>query len=598
MSVVSARSTSLSSILTSSGHRAKQRQKWAKVVFVPPKNLKKILLNYETGADRKSYDGLICMVRDAEITDDQLIDFLNEIRQCISFLGANHKLLVEVVLTISWTRRCEEAAEAYKAFLEDLVCVHIYHCKVVIEKLVNEFKPMETPVGRLPPEPWVDSVPTPEDLTRLTHVHDVISKVLRIVPMSSNLLLQSLTTKFPFFKAPTHNHEVYIHSLLQIISYAPELRGDILSLVINRLLIIDVNAPRSEIEEFNDQDEDDEVFKIDETDGHQKTPEERVHPIGHTLDICMWMTLRFVKNTCYTSGGVLDPEAVKGLYFHLLDVFEKNIMPTYASHHVQFIYFYMCSFKGSIVEAFVNWLWGRVSNPNVAPVLRQSAVCYLASLVARGSFVPISLITRVIQEMSTWIHSYIATQDSLECANSDVRIHTVFYSICQALFYVIAFRHKDLVDVKKNLLFLQSLNLTKMVTCKLNPLRMCVPVVVQHFAAVTRTYQLAYCYTVMEHNARTNLPVIETSNRLTSWLDTFFPFDPYILPKSSSMISPIYLQYRGTVNLEPEEEKQETQEEEEENDDDDFMDVSFPHSDAKNHLDKFSYSTSPGFIHT
>ncbi|XP_015115100.1 RNA polymerase I-specific transcription initiation factor RRN3 [Diachasma alloeum] len=597
MSVVSTRSASLSSILTTSGHRAKQRQKWSKVIFVPPKDLKKILLNYETGADRKSYDGLICMLRDAEIGDDDLMDLLSEIRQCISFLGPNHKLLVEVILNVSWTTRCEEAADAYKAFLEDLVCVHIYHCKVVIEKLVNEFKPLEhSPTSRQPPDPWEEGVPSPEDLVRLTHVHDVISKLLKIVPMSSNLLLQSLTTKFPFFKAPTHAHEVYIHSLLQIISYAPDLRGEILSLVINRLLIIDVNAPRSEIEDFNDQnDEDEDVFKIDEADGLQKPREEKVHPIGHTLDVCMGMILRFVKDTCYP-GGVLDPEGVKGLYFHLLDVFEKNILPTYASHHVQFVYFYLCSFKGSIVEAFVNWLWGRVSNPNVAPVLRQSAVCYLASLVARGSFVPISLITRVIQEMSTWIHSYIAAQDSLECANSDIRIHTVFYSICQALFYVIAFRHKDLVDAKKNLLFLQSLNLTKMVTCKLNPLRMCVPVVVQHFAAVTRTYQLAYCYTVMEHNARTNLPVVETSNRLTSWLDTFFPFDPYILPKSSSMISPIYLQYRGTVNPEVEEEKQETQEEE--NDDDDFMDVSFPHSDTKNHLDKFSYSTSPGFIHT
>lgn len=57
----------------------------------------------------------------------------------------------------------------------------------------------------------------------------------------------------------------------------------------------------------------------------------------------------------------------------------------------------------------------------------------------------------VIGEMSNWIHSYIAAQDSLECANSDVRVHTVFYAVCQALFYVIAFRHKGLVDTKKRM---------------------------------------------------------------------------------------------------------------------------------------------------
>lgn len=52
--------------------------------------------------------------------------------------------------------------------------------------------------------------------------------------------------------------------------------------------------------------------------------------------------------------------------------------------------------------------------------------------------------------MSTWVHSYISSQDSLECANSDVRVHTVFYSVCQAMFYLLAFRHKDIMEGKKS----------------------------------------------------------------------------------------------------------------------------------------------------
>lgn len=60
-----------------------------------------------------------------------------------------------------------------------------------------------------------------------------------------------------------------------------------------------------------------------------------------------------------------------------------------------------------------------------------------------------SLLQSVLLEMSTWIHSYISSQDSLECANSDVRVHTVFYSVCQAMFYLLAFRHKDIIDGKK-----------------------------------------------------------------------------------------------------------------------------------------------------
>lgn len=83
-------------------------------------------------------------------------------------------------------------------------------------------------------------------------------------------------------------------------------------------------------------------------------------------------------------------------------------------------------------------------------------------------------------------------------------------------------------------MFLETLNLPKMVTCRLNPLRICQPAVIQNFAAVTRTYQLAYCYAVMEHNARNVLPTIYHDEKgavvvSNSTVDALFPFDPYVL---------------------------------------------------------------------
>lgn len=55
-----------------------------------------------------------------------------------------------------------------------------------------------------------------------------------------------------------------------------------------------------------------------------------------------------------------------------------------------------------------------------------------------------------LQQMADWIHAYISNQDGLECVNSDVRVHSVFYAVCQGLFYVIAFRHHDLLSTKKS----------------------------------------------------------------------------------------------------------------------------------------------------
>lgn len=159
-----------------------------------------------------------------------------------------------------------------------------------------------------------------------------------------------------------------------------------------------------------------------------------------------------------------------------------------------------------------------------------------------------------MQQIAEWIHTYIANQDAVEGLNADIRAHAVFYSVCQALFYLVAFRHKDLVERKKSkvnhsstnlkcntinfldIIFLESLQLGKIITSQLNPLRVCQAAVVQNFAAVTRKYQLAYCYTVIDHNKRNSMPTIyqdDKGARIISGqcLSDFYPFDPYVLER-------------------------------------------------------------------
>lgn len=71
----------------------------------------------------------------------------------------------------------------------------------------------------------------------------------------------------------------------------------------------------------------------------------------------------------------------------------------------------------------------------------------------------------------------------------------------------------------------------------MNPLRVCLPGVTQYFASVARHYQLAYCYSVIEHNQRNTIPLVyrdTTGAEVSSaqvYLDTFFPFDPYLLKR-------------------------------------------------------------------
>lgn len=64
-------------------------------------------------------------------------------------------------------------------------------------------------------------------------------------------------------------------------------------------------------------------------------------------------------------------------------------------------------------------------------------------------FIFISLVKAVQFKMSTWVHNYINMQDNLNYVENESMEHSVFYSVCQALFLIVTKRHNDYPDSKK-----------------------------------------------------------------------------------------------------------------------------------------------------
>ena len=104
----------------------------------------------------------------------------------------------------------------------------------------------------------------------------------------------------------------------------------------------------------------------------------------------------------------------------------------------------------------------------------------------------------------------------------------------------------------------------------MNPLRFCLPAIVRNFSAVSKHFQVAYCDTIIQKNARLHLPevgAIASHTRSTTGakpvlLDTFFPFDPYKLTDSKHFIDLHYREYHGHIELDNEEDMSSDDEEE------------------------------------
>ncbi|XP_027843438.1 RNA polymerase I-specific transcription initiation factor RRN3-like isoform X1 [Aphis gossypii] len=499
-------------------------------------NLKALLISFDQNNDKEKlkYNNLICDIRDAgiEIKDVELVALLKDARNCVNILNENLTLFVKVILILKWMNRSDEVVNEYRGFLLDVCTAHNYHTKFAIEQLVTCFSHVDSTVFDR-----VNGMPSEEEEKGFKNVHMTLEALLKVIPLAKDLLMTALKKKFPYKKSSVESHLHYIHNLLFVTEYEKSLRKQILSLIVSKLVEIDVHIPREELDRLgsNVNVEIEDIFPMD-VDGEymQVDPDKlEAESFSHTLDICLKRLFMYMKTTCHDLNGDLLWNDTKLLYHDLLSVFESEILPTYNSSHIQYVIYYFISFKTTLAENFSNWLWKKCCDVSSSSTIRQAAAGYLASFLCRAPFILNSVLKNILFEMSTWCNNYINRVDkSVKVVNEDLlRWHAVFYSMCQSLFYIISFRHHDLMDSKRNLKFMENLNLSKIVTCRLSPLRLCCSTVVNRFAHITKTYQLTYCYVVMDGHIR-----ITDQSIKDEWLYSFFPFDLYVLPRSKDFI--------------------------------------------------------------
>ncbi|NXI50057.1 RRN3 factor, partial [Chloroceryle aenea] len=560
-----------------------------------------ILLKYKKG-ETTDFELLKHQLSDPDIKDAQIINWLHEFRASVAYLTKELEQLVSILLKLPWLRRSQEVVEEYLGFLGNLVSAQTVHLRPCLQMIVSQFVPSRITVR----EDDVDISDSDDDDENLPEnfntCHKALQTVARYVPSTPQFLMPILVESFPFINKSERTLECYVHNLLRITVYLPPLRLQILELVIEKLLKLDVSTPQQDIEDAeeaaNNSDSGEKsteegLFDMEEDEERKGNKvvscdtERMAHPLAERLDILMTILFTYIREVCYPDGK-LDISNTKDLYRDLVSVFDKLILPTHASCHVQYFMFYICSFKLGLAEAFLDHLWKKLHDPNNPSVIRQTAGSYIGSFLARAKFIPVVTVKACLDLLVNWMHKYIDNQDTGDNAYCDVALHGPFYSTCQAVFYTLVFRHQQLLDgnLRKGLSYLQSLNFERIVMCQLNPLKICIPSVVNLFAAITRKYQLVFCYTIIERNNRQFIPVVRsgTGDHLvqtcTNPLDSFFPFDPYMLKRSKKTIDPLYQFWEELSAEDLENLKKPIEKGTSEDEDDDFLKGETPQNDG------------------
>ena len=176
----------------------------------------------------------------------------------------------------------------------------------------------------------------------------------------------------------------YLYNILKIIQYQSDLRINILQIAFNKLILLDVNSPREDILQYEESS--DGILYDEEEEEENNSKPKMKHPIANALDLMMNVLFKFIKRECFSSNEKFNKQKCVELYNDLLIVFENVILPTHQCHHIQFVMFYICSFDTNVASDFLKFLWKIVTLPNISPVIRQTAVGYISSFLARAGF--------------------------------------------------------------------------------------------------------------------------------------------------------------------------------------------------------------------
>ena len=385
------------------------------------------------------------------------------------------------LLKLSWADQGEVVARAFIEFLVSLISANVKFVKPAVKILVENLKGTND-----------ESADT--DLLRNTH--EAFKGMLEVAPLTSREeILRHIVQRFPFYKMPTYKQFCYVTSVLEMSRYIPDSREQIMRLVMERLIRLDAHLSRDYIEE---------AYRL-QSEGTSRELDMTVQ----TLDMYMDLMFTFIKESTHEKNEAgeeeLEREKAAPLVDCLLDIHVSHLLPTFNITHTQFLFFYLASFSQDISLKFINRNWKTFVNVNQPSIIRQTAMAYIASYLARAKSVSAGLTISYLDKLSSWTVDYVNSRDNSvngDFIHADISRHGPFYSACQAIFYVFAFRHSDLTSTSERIKKLKSMSWQSIISHNLNPLRVCLPGIVKNFANISKNYQLAYCTAIMQRNNR------------------------------------------------------------------------------------------------
>ncbi|CAN0829868.1 RNA polymerase I-specific transcription initiation factor RRN3 [Linum grandiflorum] len=464
----------------------------------------------------------------------------------------HHDQLLKAIFNMSlWKSR----PDVVDALLELIISLAASNGKFVdscLDMLINNFTP---------PNKILDKLTEPVGLDRkrrvLPKIHAALKDLSELVPVAASRISPILLEHMPWNPRRKYDQLTMKRQLIFVENMLTLERGAIRefvgSSILRHLMImlrdVDVSIGwddilhddsskgifSMELEDESYDDVDDSADKIDEFPSALNQKSLSKNDMADMLDSLMVQTFEHL-------DSAVAEKRLREVFDMLLSSFKDTVLTTYKSKFAQFVMFYACAldpehcglkFANELMDMFVY---------DVNPLVRMSAVAYLASFLARGKFLPSEVVTSFLQRLVDWCSQYCAINDS----DINPILHRVFYSGCQAIMYVLCFRMRSIVGIPQLKSQLFCMPIDRIFKHRLDPLKVCLPSIVQEFLKQAKAARL---FTSPETKAFVFEDLLGSDLSRSfgglQRLDMFFPFDPCMLKISDrNFIRPIYVYWK------------------------------------------------------
>ncbi|GMF29491.1 unnamed protein product [Phytophthora fragariaefolia] len=435
---------------------------------------------------------------------------------------------------------------------------------------------------------------------RFEAAHKTLERVLALVPTAANVLFPILCEHFPHKRMDAPVQVAYLRNVLRVTGYFSGLRERVLGLIIDQLVAIDVEIKLDESEE--------DVFTMDDfLDDDMLPPDDssrQVDEMADKLDQMMLVMFEHIEQSAVSSETATDADTGEKdvnvrqaalIFKYLLKVFEHSILNTHRSKYPQFLLFYVCRMDPQFQDVFISQLLATSLDPHTPPTTRHSCGAYLASFLARAKYISVAYLQKALYHLLKWLHDQMDIYDTTHqdgeeerdgesAAEREERLleerekgdatgdqtfqESIYISSLQTVCYMVCFRGLEIAssDDGAGYEFLRSLGWERLLVTSAGycPLAYCQQTVATEFLNLVEAFDLVSeeCLERVDQaigsvSVLSSTKSMERSKKPTAGsapastllgqrqpLETFFPFDPYLLRRSFRYIGPLYLYWK------------------------------------------------------